>query len=281
MIRLKPRHWSDKAVKQDLFPPQDKYFTEIFAKDYRTFLETNATTDGGMEYVAKHYGIKAQWKSYLDVSRQNNCAKDYYRLLQIVKTLSNKDYVWISLIEGLHWHAAIVMCLTCLLFDLEDNNIENSLLIRKDFKLAGVPQYKKPEMSPMDVLNAILNNQFDAPMLMTAFLVWLFVPKYKNFQIDTLMTMLKQSSMWISTNKNLLLRNLYQNGLQMNLQPLWNSPHLIKKTSISQYLRNNLSIRLTLIKISLITSAKRRGNMGCGTHKYYQVTSTPTISRIH
>ncbi len=78
----------------------------------------------------------------LDGSRQNNRAKDCYRLLQIVKTLSNKDHVWISFAEGLHQHAAIVMCLTCLVFDLEDNNIENGLLMRKDFKLAGVPHYK-------------------------------------------------------------------------------------------------------------------------------------------
>jgi hypothetical protein len=45
-----------------------------------------------------------------------------------------------------------------LVFDLEDEKIENGLLIRKDVKLAGVPHYKKPEMSPKDVLNAILNN---------------------------------------------------------------------------------------------------------------------------
>ena len=153
------------------------------------------------------------------------------------------------------------MCLTCSVFDLEDNNIENGLLMRKDFKLAGVPHYKKPEMSPMDILNAILNNQFNAPMLMTAFLVQVLLSKNKNFQIGTLMTMLKQSSMWISTNKNFLLRNLYQNSLQMNLQPLWNSPHLIKETSIGQYLRNNLSIRLTLTKISLILSPKKGGTL--------------------
>jgi hypothetical protein len=85
-----------------LFPPQDNYFTELFAKDYRMFLETNATTYDGMQYLVKHYGVEAQWKSYLDGSRQNNRAKDYYRLLQIVKTLSNKDYVWISFVEGLH-----------------------------------------------------------------------------------------------------------------------------------------------------------------------------------
>ncbi len=139
----------------------------------------------------------------------------------------------ISFVENLHQHAAIVMCLTCLVFDLEDNNIENGLLMRKDFKLAGVPHYTKPEMSPMYVLNAILNNQFNTSMLMTAFLVQVLVPKHKNFQIDTLMTMLKQSSMWISTNKKLLMRNLYWNGLQMNLQPLCDSPHRIKKQRVS------------------------------------------------
>ncbi len=133
----------------------------------------------------------------------------------------------------------------------------------------------------MDILNAILNNRFITPMLMTAFLVQVLVTKHKNFQIDNLMTMLKQSSMWISTNKKFLPRNLYQNGLQMNLQPLFNAPHLIKETSIGQYLRNNLSIKLTLTKISLITSAKRRGNIGGSTLKYNQVASTPTISRIY
>jgi hypothetical protein len=80
MIRLNPRQLSDKAVRQDLFPPQDSYFTELFAKDYRTFLKTNATTDDGMQHVAKHYGVEAQWKSYLDDSRQDDHAKDNYRL---------------------------------------------------------------------------------------------------------------------------------------------------------------------------------------------------------
>jgi hypothetical protein len=139
MIRLNPHQWSDIAVKQDLFPPQDNYFTELFAKDYRTFLETNATADDGKQYVSK---LEAQWKSFLDGSRQNNRSKDYHRLLQIVNFLSTKDYVSISFVEGLHQHAAIEMCLTCLVFYLGDNNIENGLLMRKDFKLAGVPHYK-------------------------------------------------------------------------------------------------------------------------------------------
>ncbi len=69
MIRQNPHQLSDKAVKQDLFTPQDNYFTELFAKDYRTFLETNTTTDDGMQYVAKHFGVEAQNKSYQDGSR--------------------------------------------------------------------------------------------------------------------------------------------------------------------------------------------------------------------
>jgi hypothetical protein len=119
----------------------------------------------------------------------------------------------------------------CLVFDLEDNNIENGSLIRKDFKLAGVPQYKKSEMSPMDVLNAILNNQFDAPMLMTAFSAQVLVSKCKNFQIGTLMTMLKQSSMWISTNKKLSAEKPISKWLADELTTIieCSTPHQINK----------------------------------------------------
>ena len=45
MIRLNPQQWPDKAVTPNLFPPEDDYFTQLFAKQYREFLETNATTD--------------------------------------------------------------------------------------------------------------------------------------------------------------------------------------------------------------------------------------------
>ncbi len=133
-------------------------------------METNATTDEGMQYVARHYGVEAQWESYLDGSSRDNRAKDYYKLLHIIKILSNQDFVRISFIEGLHRHALTIMCLTCSRFDLEDNNIDHNSLKKKDFKLAGVPFYKNPQMSPIQVLNAILNGNFDDPMLMKPFL---------------------------------------------------------------------------------------------------------------
>jgi hypothetical protein len=244
MIRLNPQQWLDKAVTCNLFPPEDDYFTQLFATNYREFLETNVTTDEGIQYVARHYGVEAQWKSYLDGSSQDNCVKDYHKLLHIIKTLSNQDFVWISFVEGLHRHAAIIMCLACSQFDLENNNIDHDSLKKKDFKLAGVPHYKNPQMFPIQVLNAILNGNFDAPMLMNPSLVQVLLPAHTKLQIDALMNTLKESSMWISTNKNFQLRNLSRNGLQMDLQRLWNSLHPYKETSTGQYLRTDLSIRM-------------------------------------
>jgi hypothetical protein len=74
-----------------LFPPQDNCFTGIFAKDYRAFLETNATTDDGMQYVAKHYGVEAQWKSYLDGSTSQELKKVIIKIYCIEKCLLDLD----------------------------------------------------------------------------------------------------------------------------------------------------------------------------------------------
>ncbi len=95
------------------------------------------------------------------------------------------------------------MCLTCSRFDLLDNNIDHNSLKKKDFKLVGVPHYKNPQMSPIQVLNAILNGNFNAPMLMNPFLVQVFLPAHKKLQIDTMINTLKESSMWVSTNEKL------------------------------------------------------------------------------
>ncbi len=95
------------------------------------------------------------------------------------------------------------MCLTCSTFDLEDDNIVYNLLKKKDFKLAGVPHYKNPQMSPIQVLNSILNGDFDAPMLMNPFPVQVLLPSHKKLKIDALLNALKGSSMSISTNKTL------------------------------------------------------------------------------
>jgi hypothetical protein len=124
-------------------------------------------------------------------------------LLKIVKIFSNKDNLWVSFVEGLHRHAAILMCLTCSIFDLEENNLVHTSLKNKHFKLAGVPHYKESDMSPIQIFNSIIKAEFDAPMLTNHIQVQILHPKNNQFDIDPSMKILKQMSMWISTNKKL------------------------------------------------------------------------------
>ncbi len=54
---------------------------------------------------------------------------------------------------------------------------------------------------PIQVLNDILNNDYEAPMLQTPFLVQVLIHKHRASQINNMMTMLKENSKWISINK--------------------------------------------------------------------------------
>jgi hypothetical protein len=165
------------------------------------FLEINATTDKGMNVVAKRYGLANKWRDTIKESKEDDCATKYYKLLVLVKTTSKKDNVWISFVEGLHQHATIVIYLTCSDFDLKDNYIDQGSLKTKAFKNAAVPHYRNPQRMPIHVLNDIINNDYEAPMLQTPFLVQVLIPKHRASQINNMMTTPKESSKWISTNK--------------------------------------------------------------------------------
>ena len=130
-------------------------------------------------------------------------ARNYFMLLKIVKIFSNNDNLWVSFVEGLHRHAAILMCLTCSIFDYEDNNLVHTSLKNKHFKMAGVPHYKESDLSPIQILNSIIKEEFDAPMITNHIQVQILHPKNHQFDIDPSMKILKQMSMWISTNKKL------------------------------------------------------------------------------
>jgi hypothetical protein len=95
------------------------------------------------------------------------------------------------------------MCLTCLTLVLEDNKLMHNSLKNKQFKLAGVPHFKESDMSPIQILNSIIKAKFDAPMLTNHIQAQILHPKNKRFKIDPSMKLLKQMSMWISTNKKL------------------------------------------------------------------------------
>ncbi len=124
MIRMNPQQVHNKSVKRNLFPKQEEYFLNLFTKEgFRTFLETNATTNEGMLLVAARYGVKKVWEHWLSGTDRDDYARDYFMLLKIVQIYSNNDNLWITFVEGLHQHAAIVMCLMCSTFDLEDNKL--------------------------------------------------------------------------------------------------------------------------------------------------------------
>jgi hypothetical protein len=48
MIRVNPNQPSEKVKRRGLFPPHGKYFNELIANGYKTFLEIDATTDEQM-----------------------------------------------------------------------------------------------------------------------------------------------------------------------------------------------------------------------------------------
>jgi hypothetical protein len=66
-----------------------------------------------------------------------------------------------------------------------------------------VPHYKESDISPIQILNSIIKAEFDAPMLTNHIQVQILHPKNKRFKIDPSKKILKQMSMWISTNKKL------------------------------------------------------------------------------
>ena len=86
------------------------------------------------------------------------------------------------------------------MFDLEDNYIVHDSLKKKDFKLAKVPYYNNPKMYPIQVLNSILNGNFDAPMLTNPFPIQVLLPSHKKLNIDPLMNTLKEEQ-YVDFNK--------------------------------------------------------------------------------
>jgi hypothetical protein len=86
MINLNPNQLQDKSVTQNLFPPKKGFFKEFFSDDYQAFLKTNATTQEGMNTVAKHYGVEEDWNSYLNLlaatTKQMNTTS-YYTLSRL------------------------------------------------------------------------------------------------------------------------------------------------------------------------------------------------------
>ncbi len=94
-----------------------------------------------------------------------------------MKTKSTKDTLWISFIEGLYRHAAMVMSLLCSSFDLENNFINPCSLSMKDFKRANIQHFQSNEHTPSQQLNDIMKRDFQVPMMTSTFTVQVFFAK--------------------------------------------------------------------------------------------------------
>jgi hypothetical protein len=204
MIRLNPQNCQTNPVTHTIFPPKDDYFSTLLrSQEFQKLLETDATTTHGMKNVAKYYKVDKIWNDFIKGTSSDNPAWKYFMLLKIVKIFSPNDNLWISFVEGLHRHAGILICLTCAKFDYEDNNLMHDSLRNINFKHAGVPHFKESKLSPIIILNSIIKQQYDAPMLKNLMQVQVLYPKNKQVNIVSSMKNLKQMSQWISTNKKL------------------------------------------------------------------------------
>lgn len=200
MIRLNPTTDSDETVLRGVFPPSTSYYRDLLSTEsFLALLATNVLKNDGMITVAKYYNVEDQWNAYLKEHEKDTQATKYYVLLSIVKSNSTIDRLYVSFVEGLHRHAAIILCLTCSCFDLTGNTLKSQSLKQKHFK--EVPFFKKPNIDPIDVLNEIMDGKFHAKMLTQTFPVQILYPSNDNCQIQPLFDTLVNSSSWISTNK--------------------------------------------------------------------------------
>ncbi len=104
MLRLNPNQDpGDKTLKQNLLLLMETDLENLLqTSNLKMFLGINATTDEGMNVVAKRYGLVNEWRDTINESKEDDRATKYYKLLFLVKTMSKKDNVWISFVEGLH-----------------------------------------------------------------------------------------------------------------------------------------------------------------------------------
>jgi hypothetical protein len=75
----------------------------------------------------------------------------------MVKTSKPKDNIWMSFYEGLHRHAALMMCLLCSKVDLMTNEVNHGSLTVDYFKTkVSIKQFKELDKSPLEQLNGNL-----------------------------------------------------------------------------------------------------------------------------
>jgi hypothetical protein len=171
------RSMADDTITKNSFPSNSDTNGHFSSTEFIDLLKTNAMTKHGLIAVAKYYGVNDEWNN--TTSEQPFSIKHYYELLLIVKKSSTKDHIWMCFYEGLHRHAALMMCLLCSIFDLMSNKVNHDSLTADYFKTkVSIKEFKEPDTSPLEQLERIfIDEDVKAPMLTTLIMIRAFIPK--------------------------------------------------------------------------------------------------------
>jgi hypothetical protein len=199
---LNPARNETDILRTPFFPSDVTFYNNFQSEDFKRFLVYDGTTKKGRNNIAKYYNVSDEWKL---LDHDVDFVTDYYQLLLLVKTSSDNDKLWMSFIEGLHRHAAIILCLLCAKFDNFKNILIPDSLSIQDFKNSNIPHFNMPHdslLTPKDLLNHIVeNNESTSSMLTTPITVNAYYPNNNTCDSKILMDYCKKLSAKISTNK--------------------------------------------------------------------------------
>jgi hypothetical protein len=189
------RSMTDDTITKNYFPSNSDKNKIYSSTKFKEFLTTNAMTEDGLIEIATFYDVKDQWSNA--TSRQSFTINHYYEHLLMVKQSSTKDNIWMSFYEGLHRHAALMMCLLCFKIDLVSNKVNHGSPAADYFKMKfTIKEFKEPDKSPFLQLQGIfIDKKIKAPMLTTLVKIKAFVPRLavENIKYGDLDLLLKAS----------------------------------------------------------------------------------------
>ena len=256
MTRLNPcASYNDEKEKiTSLTYFDETYIKFIKSDEFRDLLLIDGTTKEGQKAIAEHYGVSDEWKDLINVNVNNDDLTQYYNLLYLVKTESKNDHVWISFVEGLHRHAAIVLSLLCSKFDYQNNTLVSKSLHITNFEKADIPGFARPTdstLTPERLLNDIYllddidNKDSDySTMLKKPFTVKAYFPSNNNCDTNTLIRTLRSISSLHSKNKlNSAQKSISRVTADVLIELTKNSTAAQRNNTIDQPTFNEFSVK--------------------------------------
>ena len=194
---------NDKTIITSLFPDGDDtdLINIIRSNEFVDLLKCDATTSNGRAAIAAYFNVNEDWDK-----QKHDCdfVDDYYNLLYLVKTKSTNDNIYISFVEGLHRHTAIITSLLCTQFDHSNNTLVPGSLTVKHFEEAKIPHFKTPNdpiFTPRKQICDLLSDTQCPNMLTTLINVKAFIPTNRDCNTKQLTDALTTISLLISNDK--------------------------------------------------------------------------------